>query len=417
MKFGLRNIRRILRRLGNPERKYRSIHVAGSNGKGSTAAMLAAILTAAGYRTGLYTSPHLISFTERIRIDGKSIPRGEVVRLASQIEPAVERYGLTFFEATTALAFKYFADRKIDVAVVETGLGGRLDATNVLRPLASVITEISLEHTRILGNSVKKIAYEKAGIIKTNGLCVTGVTSSRGLRVIRETCRKRRARLVTVASSDARVIRSTLRGSTILFGRGSIGGGEMFVSLPGLFQAENAAIALACLRKLGELGVLKVDERAVRKGLSAVEELTGLRGRLSVLSGHPRLVVDVAHNPSAIRNLVSSLQHLGVVKVILLFGVMKDKQVSAMVKPLGTVVRKAVVVQPQTDRACPAVDLVRIFRNRRIPVIEGGKVQKGLRRARRAAGSMGTVLVTGSHFVVGEALAALEGKKYLTINQ
>ena len=191
MKFGLQGIRTLLTSLDHPEKQFSSIHIAGTNGKGSTASMIAAIFTAAGYKTGLYTSPHLVSFNERIRINGKAISSQAVARLATAIHPEVKRNNCTFFEAVTAMAFKYFAESKVDIAVVETGLGGRLDATNILQPLVSVITTIGLEHTQILGASLEKIAFEKGGIIKKGVPCVTGVKSQKAVRVLSNICAKK----------------------------------------------------------------------------------------------------------------------------------------------------------------------------------------------------------------------------------
>lgn len=205
MKFGLEGISRLLRQLGNPQRELRSVHVAGTNGKGSTASMVAAILTAGGYRTGLYTSPHLIRFEERIRINGKPIAKHAVTDLTNQLSRSLRRNPPTYFEAATAIAFKYFADEEVDVAVVETGLGGRLDSTNVLQPMISVITNISLEHTEILGSRVEKIALEKAGIVKRNTPCIAGIRNERALSVLTKVCKKMKAPLIVVNGYETQV--------------------------------------------------------------------------------------------------------------------------------------------------------------------------------------------------------------------
>ena len=212
MKFGLDGIRILLASFDHPEKQFPSIHIAGSNGKGSTASMIAAIFTAAGYKTGLYTSPHIVSFNERIRVNGKAISSQAVTKLLIAIRPEVEKNNCTFFEAVTAIAFKYFAESKVDIAIVETGLGGRLDATNTLKPLVSVITTIGLEHTQILGTSLEEIAFEKGGIIKKEIPCVIGVKSPRAIRVLSHICAIHNSRMVRVHTDKIHIRQSSLYG-------------------------------------------------------------------------------------------------------------------------------------------------------------------------------------------------------------
>ena len=417
MKFGLGNIRRLLLRLGNPESNFRAIHVAGSNGKGSTAAMIAAILSAAGYRTGLYTSPHLVSFRERICINGRPIAPSDIVRLVGLLRKMVKRDKVTFFETATALAFKYFAEQKMDIVVVETGLGGRLDATNVIQPEASVITTISREHTEILGNLIGTIAYEKAGIIKPGIPCITGVRSRRALDVIRAAARAQKAPILHSNRVRTRVKNQSIRGTCVDIGLQGKSYRDLFLDLPGHHQVENARIALLVIRVLESRGVVRISDESIREGLAEVQARTGLRSRLSVVHAKPRIIMDVAHNPAGIKTLVKELKRLGIVKTILVFGVMKDKKFHPMVATLREVSSCAILVQPATERAQEATVLKRQFKEVDVPVLFTGSVRDGITFAMKKAGSVGTVLVTGSHFVVGEALAFLEGKKYLTINQ
>lgn len=416
MKFGLRGIRTLLATSGHPERTLRCVHVAGSNGKGSTAAMIASSLTAAGYRTGLYTSPHLVDFSERIRIDGRPISGKAVLHLTRRLRKAIERHGVTFFEAVTAIAFQYFAEEKVDVAVIETGLGGRLDATNVLKPLVSVITTISLEHTDLLGNSLSKIAYEKAGIVKSGAPCVTGVKSLPALRMIEAACRKRRSTLLRVPGGGITIHRLRLSGSVVSISIGGITLKRLNLSLAGKHQVRNAVLAILALRELALKG-FRIHEEAIRRGMESVNSLTGLTGRLSLISRNPFTIVDVAHNAEAVRTLVKALGEFRIGKVTVVFGVMKDKPAAAMIGSLAPLARSVAAVQPRTDRSLPAQSIEREFRRRRIPVFFKGPVAKGMLRARSLAGRKGMILVTGSHFVVGEALAAMKRKKYLTISQ
>lgn len=416
MKFGLSGIRRLLRDLGNPEKALRSVHIAGSNGKGSTAALIASALTAEGHRTGLYTSPHLISFRERIRIDGTPIPGQRIVEYVRRLKPGIEAGKATFFEAVTAIAFRYFADEKVDLAVVETGLGGRLDATNVLKPLVSVVTSISLEHTAILGNSLTAIAYEKAGIIKRGVPCVSGVHQSAARNVLRRVCRERGSGLTELGPRAAVVERSDLGGCTMTMRLPDGTRGRFRLGLAGSFQAGNAVLAFAALRELSHQGV-RLTEKAIRRGFARVTVWTGFRGRISVVRRHPLTVVDVAHNPEATRNLVRSLRAMGLRNMTLVFGVMQDKKFRRMVQNLSAITRQAAAVQPQTERARPAEEIAAAFRRHGVRVLFTGNVREGVKRARQAAGRNGAVLITGSHFVAGEALAMLERRIYLTINQ
>ncbi len=266
MKFGLQGISRLLKELGNPQRKFRSVHIAGTNGKGSTAAMLAAVLTAAGYRTGLYTSPHLINFEERIRIDGRPIPRKSVAELTSRLSRSIKKQSPTFFEATTAIAFAYFAQKEVDVAVIETGLGGRLDSTNVVKPLLSVITNVTLEHTEILGDTLEKIAFEKAGIIKEKTPCITGVRDDRALAVVKRVCREQHAPLTMGSGFQSIVRKSTLEGTLLDFRIANVNLKRLRLSLPGLFQIQNLALAIAAIEKLRDEFHLELSEEAIRAG-------------------------------------------------------------------------------------------------------------------------------------------------------
>ena len=205
IKLGLENISLLLNELGNPHQKFSTIHIAGTNGKGSTAAMLASILTAAGYKTGLYTSPHLLDFRERIRINGVSIPKQRATSFVSQIKNCVLENHITFFECTTALACKYFADENVDIAIIETGLGGRLDATNIIHPLLSIITNISLEHEALLGKTIENIAKEKGGIIKKNIPCITGSEHIKAIKVFKQICENNNSNLYQYAKNRRRI--------------------------------------------------------------------------------------------------------------------------------------------------------------------------------------------------------------------
>jgi dihydrofolate synthase/folylpolyglutamate synthase len=411
MKFGLRGIKGLLKVLGNPHRRFYSIHIAGTNGKGSTAALIAAALTSAGYRTGLYTSPHLIEFSERIRIDGKPITRAAVVEFTNKLRRPIEHQQATFFEATTAMAFGYFAQQKVDVAVIETGLGGRLDSTNVLRPVVSVITSIGFDHQEILGDTIQQIAREKAGIIKRGVPCISGVRSAAARKMIRRACLSSRSKLVEQVRLRPRVRKESLLGMSLDVKIGKKKYENLFVSLAGSFQVSNILTALLTLEALDQSGKFIVPEEAIRTGFANVQALTGLFGRLSIAHHQPTVIVDVAHNPDAVGKLVQSLKALHLSGLLVVFGVMNDKDHSEMARLLAPLVKEAVAVSAKTPRSRSASDMTSVFRRLNVPVTAASSVREGVRLALKRVGRNGTILVTGSHYVVGEALLALRDKK------
>jgi len=409
IKAGLGNIRSLLCVLGHPERVFPSVHVAGTNGKGSTSAMIAAVLTAAGYRTGLYTSPHLVSFTERIRIDGRKIPTERVAGCTRRLAREIRRTGATFFDATTAIAFQYFADRHVDIAVIETGLGGRWDSTNVITPLVSVITSIGLEHTEYLGDTLRKIASEKAGIIKPGIPCVVGPVGGPGLEAISKRAARTGSRLVRIRRrSFTPVMSSSTGGQTVdfRFGKRTISG--LLIGAMGNFQAGNAAIALKALELLGRAEKkFLIDEQAIRRGFSSLRTLAGFSGRFQFVGRDPAVIADVAHNPDGVRALVSALRTLHAGRFRIVFGAMRDKDYRTMIDLLGPIARMFYFVRPMTERAGNPRELTDYAHSNGLPGLIGGDVAAGIRMAKAENRYREPILITGSHFVVGEALQAL----------
>jgi dihydrofolate synthase/folylpolyglutamate synthase len=416
MKFGLHGIRTLLTSLDHPENKFSSIHVAGTNGKGSTASMIAAILTAAGYKTGLYTSPHLVSFNERIRVNGKAISSRAVALLATVIYPEIERNNCTFFEAVTAIAFKYFAESKVDIVIVETGLGGRLDATNILQPLVSVITTIGLEHTQILGASLEEIAFEKGGIIKKEVPCVIGVKSQKAVRVLSNICAKKKSRLVRVHPNKILVRQSSLDGLLADFCVARKKIRNVRVSLAGKHQAMNALLAIYTVEIATQRSNFIVDEKAIREGLAHVQRFSGIQARLSIVRRNPLVFVDVAHNPEAVRVLCASLKRLRLGKIHIVFGLMQDKNYLTIISAFCQIAKSVFVVEAQTERSRCTTELAQEIRRVGLSVKEFHNVADGVLSALRQRDGV-PILITGSHFVVGEAIAFLNKEKYLTINQ
>ena len=406
IKLGLHNIRAILRSLGHPEKRFPSVHVAGTNGKGSASSMIASVLTAAGYRVGLYTSPHLIRFNERIRINGKMISNADLVRYTNKVRPAVEKNRATFFEATTAIAYQYFADRAVEIAVIETGLGGRFDATNTLTPLVSVITSISKDHTQQLGRTIRAIAAEKGGIIKKRVPCVYGGGNVVAGKILRTIAAVKQSRFIARRECTA-ILDATggINGErlTLLTGRALYE--DIYLSLPGAYQRENYATAILALEILGAKGFL-VNAKALRGGMGNIAHFTGLRGRCECLRREPMVLLDVAHNPDALARLLELLGAIPYTKLRVVFGVMKDKDfrsMAALLAPLDPIVYTAA---PAIGRALPAGALTHVLMTKGVRAFAHESVEEALNAALEDQKKGEVVLIAGSHYVAGEAAEA-----------
>lgn len=403
MKPGLETIRGMLATLGNPERGLRVVHVAGSNGKGSCCALMAAALQAAGHRTGLYTSPHLVRFHERIRVDGRDLTGDELARAMTRIAPALEAFPeATYFEVATALAFQHFADAGVDVVVLETGLGGRLDATNVVeRPLATLITNISLEHTDVLGSTEAAIAGEKAGIVKPGAPLVTGA-SGEALDVIRAVAAERGAPLRVLGDAFVAITGRRVETGQTLEVDGLRDYGEVEIPFLGAHQLENAALALATLDALDAAG-LAVPVEAVRRGFPRARWL----GRLQRIPGKPTLLLDGAHNPAGMRTLVAFLAEEKL-KPVAVFGALADKDWLQMAETLAPYLRDAIVTRVPSPRALDPQEAARAFSMMGLFGMAVDDPGHALRTAENIAGEDGLVLVTGSLYLVGHVLGLLE---------
>jgi dihydrofolate synthase/folylpolyglutamate synthase len=402
VKLGLENISALLDDLGDPHNAFPSIHIAGSNGKGSVAVLLATALQAAGNRVGLYTSPHLVDFRERIRIDGECISRRNVIGLWDRLRPRVRQLKATYFETVTAMAFEYFRSRNVDIAVVETGLGGRLDATNVLLPHAAVITNISREHTRWLGKRLEQIAREKGGIIKEGVPVICAETKKTPCKVIDRICRRRKASLHRV-DEELRweVEEASLDGSDLFVWVDGQGYGSLYLGLPGTHQVRNAMTALLTLLVLGNIG-WEVPLRAIRTGFA----LAQWPGRLQVVQHDPLVLMDVAHNPDGCRNLKEAIrEYIPGRKVSFVFGVQEDKEVQAMIRHLAPVAERFYLTRASWKGAADPKTLARAVKERGLDCLTYPRVHRALRAAIGSPEEI--VCVTGSHYVVGEAMEEL----------
>lgn len=423
MKPGLERIQRLLQAMGDPHKHFRIIHIAGSNGKGSTASFIAAALSGSGHRTGLYTSPHLERYNERIQIDGQPISDASLHELVDAVRPYVEQVETelgspTEFEVGTALAFEHFRRQGVDLAVVETGLGGRLDSTNVVDPLLSVITPITFDHAEILGPTIRDIAGEKAGIIKPGRPVVIAPQLPDALNVLIGRAQEVGAPLTLVQPhGNDDLVERTHRFSPLGWGRD---GGEVVVTGPdgdrttyrvgmlGSHQLLNAAVAVGAIRELARLG-LDIQEGALG---SAIAD-TRVAGRLEMVSTDPLILLDGAHNELGARQLSEAIKHLFPSRPLtLVCGISKDKPAAAILSLLGPLATEVVTTEPSSSRlGCwRAHELADCLANLRLPratVIP--KVKQALEYARANATRESLICVTGSLYLIGEARALLVG--------
>lgn len=399
---GLDRIRALLRALGEPQRGQKFVHVAGTNGKGSTCACLAAVLRAAGYRVGLNTSPYLETFHERIRVDGAMISDGELARLTERVRSAAESMAEqpTEFELITAIALLYFRQRRCDISVLEVGLGGELDASNVIDvPEAAVLTAMGMDHMALLGPTLSDIAAAKAGVIKAGGSVVTYGGCPEADAVFRRVCGERGASLREVDFSRLCLRSAELDGSRFDFFPYQ----NLYLPLPGLYQVKNAAAAITALEVLTEKG-WDVGEEAIRSGLAHVS----WPGRLEVLRREPAFLLDGAHNAHGAAAAAESLRmFFPGRKVVFLLGLLADKDVSDMLERLGAVAERVFTLRPDSPRAMEAEELAALLRARGIPACACGSAEEGAEAAVRAAGRDGVVCALGSLYLSGEVRRAV----------
>lgn len=413
--YDLRRMRVLLEKLGNPHLKSKTVHVTGTKGKGSTAAMIASVLSVSGYRAGLFTSPHLHTMRERVQINGQLIAESDMAAGVDRLKTIVTslmnspgwEYGpLTTFELLTALAFAYFAEKGVDYQVVEVGLGGRLDATNVVQPQVAVITSISLDHEDILGNSLEKIAREKSGIIKPNITVVMAPQEAGVENVLKHACLDDQAKLIRIGVDVTwNQGAFTMRGQACnITGRNS--SYELFIPLLGNYQLENAATAVAALEALSDLGAEIPHEKLIQ-GLAGVS----WPGRLQVLGQRPWIVVDGAHNPYSIQKLREAVvKYFNFKRLFVIIGTSIDKNIPGIIKELLPLSPTVIVSASQHPRATPPVRLAEEFARWGRSGEIAPSISAALNRAMRLATPQDLILVTGSLFVVAEALKLFKSK-------
>ncbi len=405
---GLERMQILLEKMGNPEKKLRYIHVAGTNGKGSTCTMLAEILRAAGYKTGLYMSPHVVEFTERMQINGQEIPQDELISLVEEYLPLVlslreEGCMLTEFECITAMAFAWFARKSCDIVVLEVGMGGRFDATNCIpSALVSVICSISLDHTAVLGDTVEKIAFEKAGILKENGVCVCYGDLPRGVvEIIKITAELQHNRFVQARPGDLAFIDASFSGLLLQWKNGL----PLKLRLLGDHQIQNAAVVLTVVEELRRQG-WNIPDSALQEGM----EKAVVPARMEVLSLEPLVILDGAHNPGGTKALAQTMKRYNRRKrVVGLMGMMRDKDAVGALRSLEPVFSKVYTLTPESHRALPAAELAQVWEKCRIPAEAVSSPEEGVKLALQEALKTKTgLLCCGSLYLAGELRPLLQ---------
>jgi len=400
MIFGLTKVEEILKSIGDPHRDLQAIHIGGTNGKGSTAAMISSILQKEGYQVGLYTSPHLVRFTERMKVNGKEIEQEELIHLTDWMRDKIETAGVsppfTFFDFTTAMALLYFKQKMVDLAVLEVGLGGRLDSTNVVDPLLSIITNIGKDHEEVLGRGILNIAKEKAGIIKKGRPLITAATQPQVLRLFSKICKEKQAPFYQVGK-DFRYLPS--KEGYFHYEGLHRKLWSLSLNLSGPHQMINAATALGALEVLDDLGY-PVSSDAMAGGLTEVD----WPGRLEMVCSSPRVLLDGAHNPDGAMSLKESLKRdFEYRHLILLVGIMKDKDIKSILHSLSPLADHIILTRPTTDRAAPPTLLRKALgsNGKKAEIIED--FRKAIDRGLSLTGEGDLFCITGSLYTVGEA--------------
>jgi dihydrofolate synthase/folylpolyglutamate synthase len=405
-KFDLGRMLKLVTALGSPQEKYPIVHVAGTKGKGSTSAMIAGVLQKAGKKVGLYTSPHLVDFTERIQINREPISHENLVRLVDQLKPEVEKIDrLTTFELTTAAAFLCFAQQKVDIAVIEVGLGGRLDATNVVNPVVSVITSLSMDHMNVLGDTLEKIAAEKGGIIKPGCPVVVSHQKPEASAVLKKMAADRQSPIVFTDNTYRAVItKYSLTGQKFdLTGLAENNGKNRIFhfSLPllGEHQVQNAVTAFAALNVLRSAGY-EIEDADIAAGFAEVK----WPGRFEILQEHPLVIIDSAHNLDSAEKLAETVrQYLPGRFVTLVFGASEDKDVAGMLKALTPVVDRLIISQSVHPRSYDAAELGKVAEQTGLPVVVDPKLEAALELGLSLVDPGGVMLITGSIFIAAAA--------------
>lgn len=397
MKLGLENITDFLNQLGSPQFNYNAIHISGTNGKGSTAAMLAAVLQENGYKTGLFTSPHLITLRERIRVNGRIIPKPSVSSFIDRNRTLLTKKKLSFFELITAMAFEYFSRCNVEIAVIETGLGGRLDASNVLKPLLTITTDISYDHVEILGQTLTKIANEKAGIIKPNTPHLIGLLPKQAVKVFESRCQSTKSPLIKLSQKD---FKFNISKMTCDFKSNGLNITNFRPSLLGIHQLKNSILTLKAISVLPHLG-FKITKKAVLKGLKSAK----WPGRFQLIKykRRPDHIFDVSHNTAGVKSFVESFQLLYPDKrAFIITGFVKRKEHQKIFNHLSKIAYSYSLVPLNTRRSTDINELIEKIDFKNVPFKKFGSLEKAYSKLLKMSQNDDIIIIIGSHYLVGE---------------
>jgi dihydrofolate synthase/folylpolyglutamate synthase len=404
LKKDIHNTVKLCAAIDNPQNKFKSIHVGGTNGKGSTSHMLAAIFQKAGYKTGLYTSPHLKDFRERIRINGKMVPKSFVRDFVKSQKQTIKEIEPSFFEVTVAMAFDYFAKEKVEIAIIEVGLGGRLDSTNIITPELSVITNISLDHTNILGDTLQEIAFEKAGIIKNSIPVIIGEQQAKSSPVFLKSAKTNQAEII-FAESALTINKVIKKNNTLkfnIFKNEELIFKDLKIDLTGTYQLKNIKTVIQSVLILKEKG-FKIPDEAIYKALKNVKKITGLQGRWQTLSKKPLVICDTGHNKAGLTEVLKNIANTPHKNLHIVMGMVKDKDIDGV---LALLPQKAsyYFCAPALERALPATELAQKAGKFNLNGQIYKSVKSALKQAKENAKSNDLIFVGGSTFVVAEIL-------------
>ncbi|MBS1518900.1 MAG: bifunctional folylpolyglutamate synthase/dihydrofolate synthase [Bacteroidetes bacterium] len=409
IKYDLRNIRKFLKFLGDPHKEYKTVHVAGTNGKGSVSSIINSVLIENRIRTGLYTSPHILDFRERILVNGKFISRNFIIDFVNRTYALIEKIRPSFFEVTTAMAFEYFKVSGCSMAVIETGLGGRLDSTNVIRPVVSVITGISIDHTEFLGNSISSITREKGGIIKKNIPLVIGKLRPAAERILTRMAAEKNSEVIH--SENEIEIRTVEKTESGFYFKMNGNREKYFFPVIGDYQTYNLSTALSCLKILEKNDIINLNTEILMKALADVKINSRYRGRFEVVSDKPKIVTDISHNLEGIKNIESNLKYFRYRKAVIIFGMMNDKNYRDCIKELRRLEHHVIFTKPEYKRAAEPELLYSILGKDKSKFDFRKNVKDAFELAQSITDKNDLILVTGSFFLVSDFLRYLNKLK------
>lgn len=410
IKYSLKNIRILLKYLGNPEKKLKAIHIAGTNGKGSVASIVNSILIEYGYRCGLYTSPHIQDFRERILINGSFIDKYYIINFINNILDLIEKISPSFFEVITALAFKYFEEEKVDFSIIEVGLGGRLDSTNVLKPIISVITGISIDHTEYLGNTLKKITFEKSGIIKRNTPLILGKMNSQTFSLIENIAVQKRAELIdSTKENKINIKKRSENGFYFDLEIDNFINKGIFLPLIGDFQKWNLATSFSVIKRLLKIYNIQFNRDKIINGLMKIKSNSNFYGRFEKINEQPKIIIDVSHNIEGIRNIKYNLNYFDFNNLYIIFAIMSDKEYKKCIREIEKLNAQIILTKPSYKRALQPEILIKYVRDKsKFNIIP--KVENAYELVREKVKDRDLILITGSFYLVSDFLKVLKNK-------